>query len=52
VFQAVNFESISQPYYVALSDDLALLNGAIQFASKPQFLAWLTEALEKDLKTN
>jgi thiol:disulfide interchange protein DsbD len=52
LFQAVNFESISQPYYVALSDDLALLNGAIQFASKPQFLAWLTEALEKDLKTN
>ena len=52
LFQAVNFESISQPYYVVISDDLVLLNGAIQFASKQQFLSWLTDALEKDNSTN
>lgn len=45
LFQALNFESISQPYYVALSPDLELLNGAIQFSSKEQFLAWLDTSL-------
>jgi hypothetical protein len=45
LFQALNFESISQPYYVALSPDLELLNGAIQFSSKEQFLAWLNTSL-------
>jgi thiol:disulfide interchange protein DsbD len=47
LFQALNFESISQPYYVALSPDLELLNGAIQFSSKEQFLAWLNTSLGK-----
>lgn len=47
LFQAMNFGTISQPYYVALSPELEVLNGAIQFSSRDQYLNWLETALSR-----
>ena len=44
-FQAINFKSASQPYYVLISSDLRILNKPIQYTSKDNYLSWLKEGL-------
>ena len=44
-FQAINFKSASQPYYVLLDNDLRILNKPIQYTSKDNYLNWLKEGL-------
>jgi len=49
LFQAVNFRSISQPFYVLLDPDLTVIQEPIQFSSRSTFLSWIERALsEKD----
>ena len=45
-FQALNFKSASQPFYVLLDTDLKILNSPIQYTSKEVYKAWLEEGLE------
>ena len=45
-FQAINFKSASQPYYVLLDTDLRILNKPIQYTSKDKYLNWLKEGLD------
>ncbi len=45
-FQALNFKSASQPFYVLLDTDLRILNSPIQYTSKDIYKAWLEEGLE------
>ena len=44
-FQAINFKSASQPYYVLISPDLRILNKPIQYTSRDNYLSWLNEGL-------
>ena len=44
-FQAINFKSASQPYYVLLDNNLRILNKPIQYTSKDKYLNWLIEGL-------
>ena len=44
-FQAINFKSASQPYYVLLYNDLRILNKPIQYTSKDKYFNWLKEGL-------
>jgi len=44
-FQDVNFNSISQPFYVLLSPDLKVLNTSIQNSDVPTYKNWLLEGL-------
>jgi len=44
-FQAINFKSASQPYYVLLDNNLRILNKPIQYTSKDNYLSWLKEGL-------
>ncbi|MGY8945768.1 MAG: hypothetical protein ACKVJS_01790, partial [Flavobacteriales bacterium] len=44
-FQALNFKSASQPFYVLLDTDLNILNSPIQYTSKEVYKAWLEEGL-------
>ena len=44
-FQAINFKSASQPYYVLLDNNLRILNKPIQYTSKDKYLNWLKEGL-------
>ena len=44
-FQAINFKSASQPYYVLISPNLTILNKPIQYTSKDNYLSWLKEGL-------
>ena len=45
-FQAINFKSASQPYYVLLDNNLRILNKPIQYTSKDKYLNWLKEGLD------
>ncbi|WP_418888360.1 cytochrome c biogenesis protein CcdA [Maribacter arcticus] len=47
-FQDVNFNSISQPFYVLLSPDLKVLNTTIQNSDIPTYKNWLLEGLENN----
>lgn len=47
LFQAVNFKSISQPFYVLLNPDLTVIQEPIQFSSRSAFLAWIEGALQE-----
>ena len=44
-FQALNFKSASQPFYVLLDTELKILNSPIQYTSKDVYKAWLEEGL-------
>ncbi|MDG1572825.1 thioredoxin family protein [Robiginitalea sp. M366] len=44
-FQTVNFGSVSQPYYVALSPDLEVLGPAVQTTDTETYREWLTAGL-------
>ncbi len=46
-FQAINFNSASQPYYVQINTDLELLNSPIQYSGKKEFKNWLKKGLER-----
>ena len=45
-FQALNFKSASQPYYVLLDPNLKILNSPIQYTTKDIYQAWLEEGLK------
>lgn len=47
-FQEINFNSISQPFYVLLSPDLEVLNVAIQNSDIPTYKNWLLEGLSNN----
>ena len=47
-FQDVNFNSISQPFYVLLSPDLKVLNTTIQNSDIPTYKNWLLEGLKNN----
>lgn len=55
-FQDVNFNAVSQPFYVLLSPDLEVLNTAIQNTDAETYKNWLQEGLryyeEKGLSSN
>jgi len=44
-FQALNFKSVSQPYYVLMLPDGTLLNPPVQYTDKATYLAWLKEGI-------
>ncbi len=46
-FQAINFKTASQPFYVQLSPDLKLLNRPEKYTDKDTYLDWLLEGLAK-----
>ncbi|MCB9425698.1 MAG: thioredoxin family protein [Flavobacteriales bacterium] len=49
-FQAVNFSTASQPYYVLLSPDLEMLNKPIGAVSAEKYYQWLQEGLKHKKK--
>jgi len=46
-FQAINFQTASQPYYVLIDSDFNLLNTPEQYTDKETYKAWLKEGLAK-----
>lgn len=44
-FQAINFKTASQPYYVLLSPELEVLHSAQQYTDKDTYFNWLKEGL-------
>lgn len=44
-FQAMNFKSVSQPYYVLMMPDGTILNSSIQYTDAATYLAWLKEGI-------
>ncbi|WP_299526554.1 cytochrome c biogenesis protein CcdA [Winogradskyella sp.] len=45
-FQALNFKTASQPYYVLISPDLKVLNSAIQYADAVSYENWLRTGIQ------
>ena len=46
-FQAINFKTASQPYYVLMSPNLEILHSAQQYTDKDTYYNWLKEGLKK-----
>ncbi len=46
-FQDINFNAVSQPFYVLLSPDLEVLNTALQSADADAYRKWLIEGLQR-----
>ena len=46
-FQAVNFQTASQPYYVLMEADGTLLNSAIQYTDADTYYTWLKTGLSR-----
>ncbi|MDG2194829.1 MAG: cytochrome c biogenesis protein CcdA [Polaribacter sp.] len=46
-FQAVNFKTASQPYYVLMSPELEILHEPQQYTDKDTYYKWLKEGLKK-----
>ncbi len=46
-FQAINFNTASQPFYIQMSSDGELLNNSIQYTDKVTFENWLKLGLER-----
>ena len=44
-FQAINFKTASQPYYVLMSPDLEILHSAQQYTDRDTYYKWLKEGL-------
>ncbi len=44
-FQALNFKSVSQPYYVLLMPDGTILNPPIQYTDAATYATWLREGI-------
>ena len=49
-FQAINFKTASQPYYVQMMSDGKIMNSAIQYTDIPTFKAWLKKGLKNSKK--
>ena len=49
-FQAINFKTASQPYYVQMMSDGKILNSAIQYTDIPTFKDWLKRGLKNSKK--
>ena len=47
-FQALNFKSASQPYYILMSPDFKLLNTPQQYTDADTYYTWLKEGLENN----
>lgn len=45
-FQAINFKTASQPYYILMSPDFELLNGPQQYTEAIAYYEWLKQGLE------
>lgn len=45
-FQDINFNAVSQPFYVLLSPDLEVLNSSIQNSDADTYRSWLLEGLQ------
>ncbi len=45
-FQYINFETASQPYYVAISSDLEILNEPKQYTGIDEYHLWLLKSLD------
>ena len=45
-FQAINFQTASQPYYVLIHPDGTLLNTPIQYTDTQTYTQWLQQGLE------
>lgn len=48
-FQAINFQTASQPFYVQMTADGRLLNSPIQYTDTATFKAWLEQGLKNKL---
>ena len=46
-FQTINFNAISQPYYVLLSPNMEVLNSAIQYVDAKTYEEWLKSGLDQ-----
>lgn len=46
-FQAINFKTASQPYYVLMSPGLEILHSAQQYTDRDTYYKWLKEGLKK-----
>ena len=46
-FQAINFSSASQPYYILLYPDGKIINSPIQYTDSETYYNWLEEGLDK-----
>ncbi|TVZ56083.1 thiol:disulfide interchange protein DsbD [Lutibacter sp. Hel_I_33_5] len=51
-FQALNFKTASQPYYVLMSPNLEILNSPQQYTDKTTYYNWLKESLDSFKKGN
>ncbi len=45
-FQAINFQTASQPYYLQMTADLEILHRAEQYTDRDTYYAWLKKGLE------
>lgn len=50
-FQALNFKSVSQPYYVLMLPDGTILNPPIQYTDAATYAAWLKEGIAASKST-
>ena len=50
-FQALNFKSVSQPYYVLMLPDGTILNPPMQYTNAATYLAWLKEGIAASKST-
>ena len=51
-FQALNFKSVSQPYYVLIDPDLKILNPPIQYTNAIEYKSWLEDGLKNSRFNN
>ena len=51
-FQAINFKTASQPYYVLMSPDLEVLHSAQQYTDRDTYYNWLKEGLDTFKKSS
>mgnify|MGYP005742667175 FL=1 len=50
LFQQINFNNASQPYYVAMLPSGKILSEPIQFTSDKKFQYWLETSIEESIK--
>lgn len=46
-FQAINFQTASQPYYVQMTSDLEILHRAEQYTDRDTYYEWLKQGYQK-----
>ena len=51
-FQTLNFNTVSQPYYVLLTADLEILSSPIQYTDRDSYKKWLINGLKNFKKIN